>query len=241
LWNNILLHAQLVFQDNFELYRTCYEAIIFFMNNLIWKCGENPRYIFFMYIQCESVRRVFHENKMFNFQELPWLQSAQGCESQFTSCLVLIMTVSRNARIFCHQRSTKKYFAKQRCICRNIAVLFWQRWCRINLELKYLFGFEAICEVSLRIIGHQGPQKGDTYVIHEKPKVENKIKLARLSLYGTDTAHSESSGPSRPKWGLLNRSEARYFYKRLKTSLHKPTGNLLENPVSRKCAFKNNV
>jgi hypothetical protein len=29
--------------------------------------------------------------------------------------------------------------------------------------------------------------------------------------------------------GLLDRSTAGYFYERLKTSLHKPTGNLLEN------------
>jgi hypothetical protein len=34
---------------------------------------------------------------------------------------------------------------------------------------------------------------------------------------------------------------ARYFYKQLKKSLQKPTGNLLENPFSRKCAFKNNL
>ncbi len=40
--------------------------------------------------------------------------------------------------------------------------------------------------------------------------------------------------------GLLDRSTARYFYKRLKPSLHKPTGNLLGNLFCRKCAFKNN-
>ncbi len=39
--------------------------------------------------------------------------------------------------------------------------------------------------------------------------------------------------------GLLDRSTALYFYKRLKTSLHKPGGNLLENLFSKKCAFKN--
>jgi hypothetical protein len=42
-------------------------------------------------------------------------------------------------------------------------------------------------------------------------------------------------------WGLLDRSTARYFYKRLKTSLHKPRGNLLENLFSKKCAFINNL
>jgi hypothetical protein len=41
--------------------------------------------------------------------------------------------------------------------------------------------------------------------------------------------------------GLLDRSTARYFYKRLKVSLHKPTGNLLENLYSKKCVFKNNL
>ncbi len=41
-------------------------------------------------------------------------------------------------------------------------------------------------------------------------------------------------------WGLLNRSTGRYFYKRLKPSLHKTTGNLLENLFCRKCSFKNN-
>ncbi len=41
--------------------------------------------------------------------------------------------------------------------------------------------------------------------------------------------------------GLLDRSTARYFYKRLKTSLHKPRGNLLENLFSKKCALKNNL
>jgi hypothetical protein len=41
--------------------------------------------------------------------------------------------------------------------------------------------------------------------------------------------------------GLLDRSTARYFYKRLKTSLHKPRGNLLENLFSNKCAFKNKL
>jgi hypothetical protein len=41
--------------------------------------------------------------------------------------------------------------------------------------------------------------------------------------------------------GLLDRSTARYFYKRLKTSLHKPTGNLLKKPFYRKCVFKNNI
>ncbi len=41
--------------------------------------------------------------------------------------------------------------------------------------------------------------------------------------------------------GLLNKSTAWYFYKRLKTSLHKPTGNLLQNLFSKKCAFKNNL
>jgi hypothetical protein len=41
--------------------------------------------------------------------------------------------------------------------------------------------------------------------------------------------------------GLLDRSTARYFYKRLKTSLHKPRGNLVEILFSKKCAFKNNL
>ncbi len=41
--------------------------------------------------------------------------------------------------------------------------------------------------------------------------------------------------------GLLDRSTARYFYKRLKTSLHKPRGNLLENLFSKKCWLKNNL
>jgi hypothetical protein len=41
--------------------------------------------------------------------------------------------------------------------------------------------------------------------------------------------------------GLLDRSTARYFYKRLKAGLHKPTGNLLENLFSKKCVFKNNL
>ncbi len=41
--------------------------------------------------------------------------------------------------------------------------------------------------------------------------------------------------------GLLDRSTARYFYKRLKTSLHKPRDNLLENLFSKKCAFKINL
>ncbi len=42
-------------------------------------------------------------------------------------------------------------------------------------------------------------------------------------------------------WGLLDRSTALYFYKRLKTSLHKPRGSLLENLFTKKCAFKNNL
>jgi hypothetical protein len=41
--------------------------------------------------------------------------------------------------------------------------------------------------------------------------------------------------------GLLDRSTARYFYKQLKTSLHKPRGNLLENLFSRNYAVKNNL
>jgi hypothetical protein len=41
--------------------------------------------------------------------------------------------------------------------------------------------------------------------------------------------------------GLLDRSTALYFYKQLKTSLHKPRGNLLEKLFSKKCAFKNNL
>ncbi len=41
--------------------------------------------------------------------------------------------------------------------------------------------------------------------------------------------------------GLPDRSTALYFYKRLKTSLHKPKGNLLENLFSKKYAFKNNL
>jgi hypothetical protein len=41
--------------------------------------------------------------------------------------------------------------------------------------------------------------------------------------------------------GLLDISTALCFYKRLKTSLHKPRGNLLENLFSQKCAFKNNL
>ncbi len=32
-----------------------------------------------------------------------------------------------------------------------------------------------------------------------------------------------------------------YFYERLKTSLHKPTGNLIENLFSKKCAFRSNL
>jgi hypothetical protein len=44
-----------------------------------------------------------------------------------------------------------------------------------------------------------------------------------------------------PERGLLDRSTARYVYKRLKASLHKPTGNLLENLFSKKCVFKNNL
>jgi hypothetical protein len=42
-------------------------------------------------------------------------------------------------------------------------------------------------------------------------------------------------------WGLLDRSTARYFYKWLKTSLHKPTGNLLKISFSRKYAVKSNL
>jgi hypothetical protein len=46
----------------------------------------------------------------------------------------------------------------------------------------------------------------------------------------------------RLRWrGLLDRSMALYFYKQLKTSLHKPRGNLLENLFSKKCEFKNNL
>jgi hypothetical protein len=41
--------------------------------------------------------------------------------------------------------------------------------------------------------------------------------------------------------GLLDRSTALYFYKRLKTSTDKPRGNLLENLFSKKCALKNNL
>jgi hypothetical protein len=41
--------------------------------------------------------------------------------------------------------------------------------------------------------------------------------------------------------GLLDRSTSLYFYKRLKTSLHKPRGNLSENLFSKKCALKNNL
>jgi hypothetical protein len=41
--------------------------------------------------------------------------------------------------------------------------------------------------------------------------------------------------------GLLDRSTARYFYKRLKTSLHKPRGKLIEILFYKKCAFKNNL
>jgi hypothetical protein len=47
-----------------------------------------------------------------------------------------------------------------------------------------------------------------------------------------------------PEWvsrGLLDRSTAQYFYQRLKTTLHKPRGNLLENLFSKKYAFKNNL
>ena len=38
--------------------------------------------------------------------------------------------------------------------------------------------------------------------------------------------------------GLLDRSTARYIYKRSKTTLHKHTGNLVENLCSKKCACK---
>jgi hypothetical protein len=41
------------------------------------------------------------------------------------------------------------------------------------------------------------------------------------------------------KRGLLDRSTTRYFFKRPKTSPHKPTGNLHENLFSGKCAFQN--
>jgi hypothetical protein len=43
------------------------------------------------------------------------------------------------------------------------------------------------------------------------------------------------------EWGLLDRSTARYFYKRLKTSLHKPRGNLVENLFYKYCAFKSTL
>jgi hypothetical protein len=39
--------------------------------------------------------------------------------------------------------------------------------------------------------------------------------------------------------GLLDRSTARYFYHRIKTCLHKHTGNLVENLFYRKCTSKN--
>ncbi len=39
--------------------------------------------------------------------------------------------------------------------------------------------------------------------------------------------------------GLIDRSTARYFYKGSKTSLHKHTGNLVENLFYKKCVFKN--
>jgi hypothetical protein len=47
--------------------------------------------------------------------------------------------------------------------------------------------------------------------------------------------------PEWVSWGLLDRSTALYFNQRLKTSLHKPRGNLLENLFSKKYALKNNL
>jgi hypothetical protein len=41
--------------------------------------------------------------------------------------------------------------------------------------------------------------------------------------------------------GLLDRYTARYFYKGSKTSLHKHTGNLVENLFYKKCAFKSSL
>jgi hypothetical protein len=66
--------------------------------------------------------------------------------------------------------------------------------------------------------------------------MEVAFQAAKASLASAATlAH-----PSPSAGGLLDRSTARYFYKRLKPSLHKPTDNLLENLFCRKCAFKNN-
>jgi hypothetical protein len=55
---------------------------------------------------------------------------------------------------------------------------------------------------------------------------ENRATLTQTNTYRKYT------------WGVLDRSTALYFYKRLKTSLHKPRGNLLENLFYKKCAFK---
>jgi hypothetical protein len=59
--------------------------------------------------------------------------------------------------------------------------------------------------------------------------------------HGHKSEHGQGCEHYGIPWGLLNRSMARYFYKRLRTSLNKLTGNLLVNLFSKKCAFKKNL
>jgi hypothetical protein len=61
-------------------------------------------------------------------------------------------------------------------------------------------------------------------------------KILLLNTFSPQDTHRQVVGG-----GLLDKSTARYFYKRLKTSLHKPRGNLLEILFYNKCAFKNNL
>jgi hypothetical protein len=72
--------------------------------------------------------------------------------------------------------------------------------------------------------------------------VEHYIPLVFLVLTVCDTASPilPCFSPFSPLMlgGLLDRSTALYFYKQLKTSLHKPRGNLLENLFYKKCDFK---
>ncbi len=77
------------------------------------------------------------------------------------------------------------------------------------------------------------------YQIQKAASWSHKSSESHQYPYKRDSA--SVSDPDRFGWGLLDRSTALYFYKQLKTSLHKPRGNLLENLFSKKCAFKNTL
>jgi hypothetical protein len=117
----------------------------------------------------------------------------------------------------------------------------WKTW---KKEVLYEFGFQfnKIFTIFSRFYAVVESRYSSYHLVRRVTSLSIVYSdELQFELYSKNSADHSQRRIIILRMGSLDISTARYFYKRLKTSLHKPRDNLLENLFSKKCAFKINL